>query len=416
MTKQAANLARMPAPTRYKADNAAAFVDAYNAVDAFKDTPTWLASLRQDASETVAEMGLPTPKLERWKYTNIHPAIKGLKGEAAKPDLVVKTVDNVVTDLADMLGDAPEWLQTILMEKPHATFRYADQILWELGNMFTAYGVVIDVPAGQEVSEAITLDFTGHEGQFTAPRTVIRLGEGAELTVIESHTGEGLFWNNPLTQIKIAKGATLRHYRLQENGKQAVYTQNTHVDLEEGAHYEAFTMTLGSAISRNQIHAAVKGNEADCDIYGVNLLDGGTVGDSTFEVEHMAENCNSNQFIRSVLRDQGKGIFQGKVYVHEGADGTDGYQLSNALLLSEGAEMDTKPELEIYADDVKCSHGATTGQLDEEPLFYLRSRGLSESEARALMIEAFVNEVVEKLADDSVKDIALQKVSQWLRL
>ncbi len=414
--KQAQNLARMPAPARYKADNAATFVEAFEGNAALKEGPEWLLSLRQEAADTVAEMGLPTPKLERWKYTNVHPAIKGVSGVAAKSGFVVKSVDKLVTDLSESLQNAPEWLQSILTERPHATFRYADMMMWELANMFTQDGVVIDVPAGQKASEAITIDFTGHEGQLSAPRAVIRLGEGAELTIIENHKGEGQFWNNALIQIKIADGAKLRHYRMQEYGSKAVYTQNTHVEIGEGAHYEAFTMALGANITRNQVHAAVIGGGADCDIYGINLLDGSQISDSTFEVEHMAENCNSNQFIRSVMRDQSKGIFQGKVYVHEGADGTDGYQLSNALLLSEGAEMDTKPELEIYADDVKCSHGATTGQLDEEPLFYLRSRGLSENEARALMIEAFVNEVVEKLADETVKDVVLQKVSQWLKL
>lgn len=415
MTKQAENLARMPAPARYKADNAVAFVQAFESAD-FKTTATWITGLRNGAAAVVAEMGLPISKLERWKYTNIQPAVKGLKGAPVTPDLVYKPVDNMVMDLASLLSaDTPEWLKNIMIEKPHGTFRYADMMMWELCNMFTQDGVVIDVAADNTINEPVVIDFNGKDGEFTAPRSVIRLGERAELTIIENHTGNGHHWNNVLTQIKLAKGAKLRHYRLQENSRKAVYTQNTHVDIADDAQYEAFTMSLGSMLTRNQIHAEIMGENADCDLYGVNLLEGGQVADSTFEVEHMAENCSSNQFVRSVIRDQARGIFQGKVYVHEGADGTDGYQLSNALLLNEGAEMDTKPELEIYADAVKCSHGATTGQLDEEPLFYLRSRGLSEEAARALMIEAFVNEVAEKLADDSVKEIVLDKVSQWLK-
>lgn len=138
-------------------------------------------------------------------------------------------------------------------------------------------------------------------------------------------------------------------------------------------------------------------------------------GDTTILIEHQAPHCNSNQFYRTLLDDGANGVFQGKVHVHQVAQKTDGYQLSNALLLSDKAEMDTKPELEIYADDVKCSHGATTGQLDEEPLFYLRSRGLSAAQARFLMIQAFLAEVIEKIGDEALEDEVNEQVAQWLQ-
>ena len=146
----------------------------------------------------------------------------------------------------------------------------------------------------------------------------------------------------------------------------------------------------------------------------INLLSGMQHGDTTILIEHTAPHCRSNQFYRTILDDSARGVFQGKVHVHKIAQKTDGYQLSNAILLSEKAEMDTKPELEIYADDVRCSHGATTGQLDEEPVFYLRSRGLSEKEARELLIQAFVDEVVDKIVDEDIQASVREKTGQWL--
>ena len=243
---------------------------------------------------------------------------------------------------------------------------------------------------------------------------IIRVQKGAELTVIERHEGEGTYWNNSVAHIIVEDGATLCHYRLLSNDDKAVYTQNTAIDLAKDATYEGFTLMSGGRISRNQVAAQIKGENAFCGVYGVNLLGGDQHADTTVEVEHMAPNARSNQFIRSVLTDRSRGVYQGKVHVLEGADGTDGYQLSNALLLSPVAEMDTKPELEIYADDVKCSHGATSGQIEDHPMFYLRSRGLTEQEAKRLLIKAYVNELLEKLADQDFAETVRETSDHWL--
>jgi Fe-S cluster assembly protein SufD len=159
----------------------------------------------------------------------------------------------------------------------------------------------------------------------------------------------------------------------------------------------------------------LNGQNIECSFNGINLLNKQQHGDTTILVEHKAPRCKSNQFYRSILDDKSRGVFQGKVHVHQIAQKTDGYQLSNTLLLSPEAEMDTKPELEIYADDVKCSHGATTGQLDEEPLFYLRSRGLSAAEARMLLVQAFVDEVADKIVDEKFQSSVKESCTQWLR-
>ena len=243
---------------------------------------------------------------------------------------------------------------------------------------------------------------------------LIRLGAGAELTVIEHHHGDGRYWNNALMQVLIGPGATLRHVRIQDSPVQAVYTQNTQVAVDKGGRYEAFVLTAGSLLSRNEAQVSFDGEGSSCALSGINLLAGKQHGDTTLTVEHRAPGCSSRQFYRSLLRNQARGVFQGKIRVHKGADGTDATQLSNAILLSEGAEMDTKPELEIYADDVKCAHGATTGALDEEAMFYMRTRGLGEDAARAILLSAFVDEVTDTIRDETTREILKERTRTWL--
>lgn len=404
-----------PAPFRYKPDNIADIAALYQQfTESQGDAPAWLKEIGYSALTTLEDQGLPTPKLERWKYTNLPSAVKGIVGnDLGDMPLEIVPVDNYVQKLCDVLVDAPQWLVDVLGADPAGYDKYGDMALWALSNAFIRDGVVIDVPAGKIVDKPVELTFTGAAGQFNVPRIIVRLGAGAELTLKETHCGQGKFWNNGLTQIIVGKNAKLRHYRLMKDDMETVQTQNIHAQIERDGNYETLTMTTGAGVSRNQMHIDLMGENANCDLYGINLLDVSQHGDTTITVEHRAPHCTSNQFYRNVLNGQAKGVFQGKVHVHQIAQKTDGYQLSNTLLLSQAAEMDTKPELEIYADDVKCSHGATTGQLDEAPLFYLRSRGLSEQDARALMIESFTNEVIEALSDEEIRDIVRDQCGEW---
>lgn len=408
MTSTAENIMQFPEKSRYKPETAEAF-DALSG-----DAPQWVQELRQRGLEQVKRMGLPTPKLERWKYTNLIPHVRDFGTALGGADVVYNDPDNLVQKLGEVIENAPEWLMELMSADPAAEDRYHDMALWHLCNAYLRDGLVIDVPEGKIANKPVEITIKGHDNNFFVPRTVFRLGAGAELTIIEHHTGEGRYWNNYLTQIIVGPNAKLRHYRIQENSLEAVYTQNTQVRVERDGLYEGFTLCEGDAMNRNQFHGVLVDENATCNIFGINTLRGNQHSDTTAEIEHQAPHCNSRQFIRSVLDDQARGVFQGKVYVHEGADKTDGTQMSNALLMAEGAEMDTKPELEIYADDVQCAHGATTGKLEDEPLFYLRSRGLPEQEARMLLVEAFVGEVVDNLGDEAVRDMVYQKVQKWL--
>lgn len=273
---------------------------------------------------------------------------------------------------------------------------------------------VIHIFRGQTGAQHVEHVWTGVDKTLHAPVLKVILEEGTELTLIERNEGTGAYWKNATTNISIAKNAKLRHIRINNDSFDAVNTNMVHITVDKDAVYDGFSLNLGAKLTRHDIKAEILGANAECSFNGLNLLNSAQHGDTTILIEHKAPHCRSNQFYRTLLDDKARCVFQGKVFVHKPAQKTDAYQLSNAILLSPEAEMDTKPELEIYADDVKCSHGATTGQLDEEPLFYLRSRGLSEKEARLLLVQAFVDEVVDKLADEAVQNAVRTEAHIWL--
>ncbi len=329
---------------------------------------------------------IPTRKSERWKFTNLPARLKkltleqGTLGWSGNVDILNKTAPG-----AD---------------------KYADTALWDLNLQNTKDCRFIDGDAA--------IDVHAQAGKWYSPYLRVNIKKGQQATVIEKQSGDKSYWKNQVVDIVLEEGAILNHIRFQDEATDGIFTNFTHVTCAKDARYNAFTLTRGDGLSRNQIHVELQGPGADATIYGVNLLFGKQHADTTITVEHQAPNCTSNQFIRSVLAGESRGVFQGKVHVHRIAQKTDGYQLSNALLLSPLAEMDTKPELEIYADDVKCSHGATTGQLDEEPLFYMQSRGIPRPQARMLLIQAFLAELVDKIGDQTVKPEAEQAIEEWL--
>ena len=304
---------------------------------------------------------LPTPREESWKYTNLPRAVPdGLTRDENTADVSIHLKKGEIRE-------APELIECV-----------------------------------------------GTDGTMQVAQVSIKLEQGAELTVVERHTGQGEYWKNRITQIEIGKNAKLTHYRIQDDSKQALNTNMVHITMDRDATYDSVNLNTGGKLTRHEIKAVINGENSVCTLNGLNLLNGEQHGDTTIVIEHAAPNCQSNQFYRTLLDDKARGVFQGKVHVHQIAQKTDGYQLANTLLLSPDAEMDTKPELEIYADDVKCSHGSTVGQIDEEPLFYLRQRGLTDAQARLLLVQAFVDEVVEKVEDENLRAEMLETTTNWL--
>jgi len=304
---------------------------------------------------------LPTPKVEEWKFTNLPRAI---------PANLTRSEDE-------------------------------DE-------------VIIHIKRGEVRDNPVEINVTGEDNTHHFNQVKIILEEGAQATVVERHDGKGAYWKNRTTDIEVGKNAHLKHVRIQNDSHDAVNTNMVHLKVDQDSTYDNFNLNIGAKLSRHEIHAEIAGKNAEITFNGVNLFNGTQHGDTTILIEHKAPNCQSNQFYRTLLDDKARGVFQGKVHVHQAAQKTDGYQLSNALLLSPDAEMDTKPELEIYADDVKCSHGATTGQLDEEPLFYLRQRGLSEAQARLLLVQAFIDEAVDKVSSEETRNEILEITNAWL--
>jgi Fe-S cluster assembly protein SufD len=398
--------------SRYRADNS-----DLGLIDWDRLSPAsaeWVNALRRRAQINFSDMGVPTQKLERWKYTNLPAKLKKMELSYKDADITLSGLTDYAYSFPKGMLHFPQWAQDMVERDAPSQDKYGDMALWGLADAYLKDGFILDVPEGCKDNHPLNVTLAGHDGTYFVPRQVIRIGAGAEFTLIEYQNGSGAYWGNIVTQIEVAKGATFKHYRFQENSDTAVMTQNTHVVMEEGAEYEAFTMTSGAKLSRNQIHVDMKGQNAICRLNGINMLDGTELSDTTITIDHCAPHCNSYQNYRTVAADKAIGVFQGKVHVHQIAQKTDGYQMAKSLLLSPQATINTKPELEIYADDVKCSHGATTGRLDDDALFYLRARGIPMAQAKNLLIQAFVSEVIEGITCDEVNEQSALIVSSWL--
>jgi len=230
------------------------------------------------------------------------------------------------------------------------------------------------------------------------PRHRFKLAAGARLELVEIARGEGVYLHNPVFEIELGEGAQLTHLRVQNESAQAFHLAAIHAELAGGAVYDSFTLTLGARLARVELDVRLSGSGATAHLNAAQLLGGDQHGDFTTCVRHQAKSCASRQTVKNVLAGRARGVFQGRIEVARGADKTDGYQMNQALLLSPDAEIDSKPELEIFADDVKCSHGATVGALDLDQLFYLASRGIEEKAARSMLVRAFIAEALDQLS------------------
>ncbi len=288
-----------------------------------------------------------------------------------------------------------------------------------LNTMLAEDGAILSVAEGVDAGTVMLVSLAAEaEGRSLAfhPRHAIRLAEGAKLTVIELFRGQGRYLHNPVTEIEVAAGAALTHIRVQEEAAGAFHLATIYADVQSAGFYDAFTLTLGGQLSRAEFHARLLGPGAIVHLNAAQLLGGHQLGDVTTVVTHEAPLCSSRQAVKNVLTDHARGVFQGRIEVERIAQKTDGYQMSQALLLSPDAEIDCKPELQIYADDVKCSHGATIGELDEDQLFYLRARGIPEAEARPMLVRAFLDDAMQAVTHVAGRALLEQAVEGWWQL
>jgi Fe-S cluster assembly protein SufD len=407
-----------------------------------------VADARRQAFESYERSGLPHRRIEDWKYTDLRVLMRDVLPLAAMPDAAalkradaaskLHAIDGVrrlvlvdgafVPKLSNMgnleNGLSIRGLSEVLESSDialHAQLLTPDNsdAMVALNSAMMTDGLVIEVADGAVLKQPLHIVHIASAAQPAAmfTRSLLKLGKAAGATLVESYIaadGAKSYQVHDALVLAIGDGARLDHVRLVEDSPEAFNISSSVVTLGARAHFNTFGMTSGGAVSRYQAVIAVAGEHSRVETNGVNLLNGRQHADTTLFLDHAVPNCSSREIFRAVVDDRGHSVFQGRIIVRPKAQKTDAKMMTRALLLSDDAEADNKPELEIFADDVTCGHGATTGALDESLLFYLRARGLSEKEAQALLIQAFVGEAIEQIADDNLRELAISAAQRWL--
>ena len=407
-----------------------------------------VADARREAFEAYERAGLPHRRIEDWKYTDLRVLMREVLPLAAEPDAAALTraaaalklhaIDGVrrlvlvdgafapklsetgnlekglgIRSLREALEAGDSALEAQLLAPENADAMVA------LNSAMMTDGVVIEVADGAVLTQPLHIVHIASSAVPSAmfTRSLLKLGKAAGATLVESYIaadGTKAYQVHDSLVVSIGDGARLDHVRLVEDGREAFNISSSQVTLGAKAHFNTFGLTSGSNVSRYQATIAFAGEGSRVETNGVNLLNGRQHADSTLFLDHAVPHCESREIFRAVVDDRGHSVFQGRIIVRPNAQKTDAKMMTRALLLSDEAEADNKPELEIFADDVTCGHGATTGALDESLLFYLRARGLSEKEARALLIQAFVGEAIESIANDALRELAISAAQRWL--
>jgi Fe-S cluster assembly protein SufD len=424
--------------------------DAYS--QAFKElrekvgtvSPSWVNRLREDAFERFEEQGFPTTRQEEWKYTNVaavakanfEPAVarqeNALAVDAAElnefvyeearhsrlvfvngfyraelSSLEALPEGVIALDLAEALNSDAN--VDVVREQLARSAAYDENAFTALNTAFFAGGALLRIPQGVRVEAPVHLLFLSDgRAALTAsfPRTLVIAERDSSATFIESYAGIGEgsgYLTSAVTEIVLAEGARLEHYKVQRESTDAFHVAATAIKMGRNSSYDSTTVTLGAQLSRHDIKVALDGEGAEAWIDGLYIVGDNQHADTHSLIDHREPHCSSHQLYKGILDGKSRAVFNGKVFVREGAQQTDARQTNRNLLLSNEARVDTKPQLEIFADDVKCAHGATVGQLEEEELFYLASRGLHPELARNLLTYGFAEEVIDKIKIESIK-------------
>jgi Fe-S cluster assembly protein SufD len=384
------------------------------------------------AREQAEALGLPGRRDEEWRWTNIRPiqrghfaAAEGIGGDIEPANRLpfdnpvrLRFVDGIFQGVPDEL---PEGLSLVALAdadadtreaafspKPAPSLVDANDALVTLNTAMAREGVVIDVAANAMIDRPVVIEWLdgASESTMSHPRVLIRLGRSATVTVVEhiEAVGDRPTWRNSVIVSTIAANAALTHIALGLDGERRLATERSFAALERDARYHSYNIQLGGRMVRREYDVHVGGSGAHTELVGLMMPRGGQVLDTHTRITHAAADTSSNEHYRIVADDTGRGIFKGRILIEQDAQRIQAYQSSNNLILSDDAEIDAKPELEIYADDVSASHGATIGRLDAEALFYLRSRGIAMAEARALLIAGFARQVIDEIPMDDLRE------------
>jgi Fe-S cluster assembly protein SufD len=406
-----------------------------------------IAELRTAAFEAFSRTGLPNRRDEAWKYTDLRALMRDVKPLAAPPEDCAK---QSAKDVAILTGVAarrivfvggyfvPALSDLVNLEKGLSVISLSEALAqgdaatvsqlgkagkvddpaFALNTAFMGEGVVIRVAAGACVDRPIQLVFVAAAQPATYfLRSLVILEKGARATLIESFEGDaaGDYHVNAATEVVLEEGASLERLKINREGAAAMHVSTFVASLAADSRLNDLGLNLGGALLRNQSFIALSGPGAHAALRGANILKDKEHADATLFLDHAAERSESKALFKSVLNDASQAVFQGKILVQPGAQKTDARMMARALLLSEGAQANCKPELEIFADDVQCAHGSTVGALDENLIFYLMARGISRAEAESLLTEAFIGEVIDAVENRSVREALTALVSERLR-
>jgi Fe-S cluster assembly protein SufD len=391
--------------------------------------PGWLRQVRDRAIARFGELGFPTARDEDWRFTSVatitervfEPAVDGV-GRVKRADLAGVALEHAAAEIVFVNGrHAPALssagtlpaglrvssLRAALASDPGLVETYLTRLAAFERQAFVALntalfedGAFVLVPAKLAVDRPVhVLHVSTEKGAVSHLRTLIVAGEASQVRIVESYAGlsEEAYFSNAITEVFAGPHAVVDHYRVQAEGLQASHVGGLHVRMDRSANFRSHSISLGAALTRNDVVAVLDGEGGECTLNGLYLADGRRVVDNHTTIDHAKAHCGSHELYKGILAGRAQGVFNGKILVRPDAQKTDAKQTNRALLLSDEAQINTKPQLEIFADDVKCTHGAAVGQLDDDVLFYLRSRGLDIAQARAMLIRAFAGDILNRI-------------------
>ncbi|MCB9831223.1 MAG: Fe-S cluster assembly protein SufD [Planctomycetes bacterium] len=414
----------------------APYLALFESLAAAGEEPAWIAARRRSAIARLGELGFPTSRDEAWKYTRIAPIVEAaweLPEWAPNPEQLdlerfvawedgawrLAFVDGVFVPEFSRVDDLPEGTllaprSELLAEEPQLLeelegrhVEYAADGFKLLNAAFAGDGAFLRVPRGQRLERPVHLLFV-HSGQqpvMTSPRNLIEIEDGGAATVVERYVGlgAGRYFVNSQTEVYVGRNADFVHDRIQRDDDTAFHIGNLELHLDRDARCSSTAISVGALIGRHEVRQVQGGPGTTCRLNGLFVVDGDRVSDNVVVVDHSQDQGHSEQLYKGILDDRALGIFNGSIIAEEGTRGTEAHQTNKNLLLSDTAVAETRPQLEIYTDEIACSHGATVGQLDGEQLFYLRSRGIAADQARAMLTHAFAADVIDRVGSAATR-------------
>jgi len=426
------------------------FQAAFESLRETDPAAAWVQLVRETAMDRFESLGFPSVADEEWKYTNLAPwakgsftpasnqshitrdAVKSLRSDETanshlvlvngflREDLSSKSAldEIVVIDLFSAIGDAR--YSKVVREYLARNANYPDSGLVSLNTAFLRSGLFIFVPKNVHVSQPIHVTYVSDEpGDYAVsfPRLLLVAEENSSASLIESFSSfsNSTYFNNAVAEIVLGDGARLEHVRIQQESPNSLHVGNTTAELGPNSSYDSTAITLGGKLSRHDVSVVLDHEGAECWVDGLYVVGSEQHADTHSVIDHKRAHCTSHQLYKGILDGNGRAVFNGKIFVREGAQKTDAMQTNKNLLLSDRARVDTKPQLEIYADDVKCAHGAAVGQINEDELFYLLTRGINPTVGRNLLTYGFAEEVIGKIKVDSIRMAVDQAVLRQLK-